>query len=321
MTEFKLTTPVAFIIFNRPDTTERVFAEIAKAKPTKLLVIADGAREDRVGEAEKVAVTRAIINRVDWDCEVLTNFSDVNLGCKVRVSSGIDWVFEQVKEAIILEDDCLPDPTFFRFCQEMLDRYRHDLRVGMISGDNLQFGRCQNDESYYFTKYVHIWGWATWRDRWQDSYDVNLKKWPLIRDQGRIMDIVTYPYQRNYWSSIFDRIYKNKIDTWDYQWVFANWVESRINVAPNINLVSNIGFDRVDATHTTASGDESNLPTFNMLFPLNHPSSILINGDNDEFEFKKLNKRSILKRIVSKSIAIIRKVNWLLQMKLSVRKN
>ena len=114
---FKLETPVAFIIFNRPDTTERVFAEIAKAKPPKLLVVADGARTNKIGEAEKVAATRAIIQRVDWDCEVLTNFSEVNLGCKVRVSSGIDWVFEQVEEAIILEDDCLPDPTFFRFCQ------------------------------------------------------------------------------------------------------------------------------------------------------------------------------------------------------------
>jgi hypothetical protein len=308
MLDFKLTTPVAFIIFNRPDTTERVFAEIAKAKPSKLLVIADGARAKKVGEAEKVAATRSIIERVDWDCEVLTNFSDVNLGCKIRVSSGIDWIFEQVEEAIILEDDCLPDPTFFRFCQEMLDRYRDDQRIGMISGDNLQFGRRQNDESYYFTKYVHIWGWATWRDRWQDSYDVNLKKWPLICEQGRILDIVTYPFQGNYWSSIFDKVYKNKIDTWDYQWVFANWVEGRINVAPNINLISNIGFDRIDATHTTGSADESNLPTFNMQFPLNHPKYILINGDNDKFEFKKLNKRSIFKRVINKSFATIKKL-------------
>lgn len=202
MTDFKLTTPVAFIIFNRPDTTERVFAEIAKAKPQKLLVVGDGARANRNVEVAKVAACRAIIERVDWPCEVLTNFSEINLGCKVRVSSGLDWVFEQVEEAIILEDDCLPDPTFFRFCQEMLARYRDDQRIGMISGDNLQFGRRQNDESYYFTKYVHIWGWATWRDRWRDSYDVNLKKWPSIRDQGRILDIVTYPFQGNYLSLI-----------------------------------------------------------------------------------------------------------------------
>lgn len=315
MTDFKLTTPVAFIIFNRPDTTERVFAEIAKAKPTKLLVVADGARTNRLGEAEKVAATRAIIKRVNWDCEVLTNYSEVNLGCKMRVSSGLDWVFEQVPDAIILEDDCLPDPTFFRFCEEMLARYRNDQRIGMISGDNLQFGRRENDESYYFTKYVHIWGWATWRDRWQNSYDVNLKKWPLIREQGRILDIVTYRYQGNYWSSIFDKVYNNKIDTWDYQWVFANWVEGRINVAPNVNLISNIGFDRVDATHTTGRSDESNLPFFNMQFPLKHPKYILITGGNDDFEFKKLNKRSVFKRAISKSIAIIKTVGYKMQVK------
>lgn len=161
MPEFQLTTPVAFIIFNRPDTTEKVFAEIAKAKPPKLLVIGDGPRVSRQGEAEKVAAARSIIQCVDWDCEVQTNFSDVNLGCKRRVSSGIDWVFEQVEEAIILEDDCLPDPTFFRFCEELLARYRHDQRIGMISGDNFQFGSRRNDDSYYFSKYVHIWGWAT----------------------------------------------------------------------------------------------------------------------------------------------------------------
>jgi hypothetical protein len=236
------------------------------------------------------------------------------------VSSGIDWVFEQVEEVIILEDDCLPNPTFFRFCQELLEMYRNDQRIGMISGDNLQFGRLQNDESYYFTKYVHIWGWATWRDRWQKSYDVSLRKWPLIRDQGRIPDIVTGRTQASYWASIFDKVHKNQIDTWDYQWVFANWVEGRINAAPNINLISNIGFDRDDATHTTGSGDESNLPIFNMQFPLKHPAFVLITGVNDEFEFKKLNKRSIFKHVASKSIAIIKKAGYLIQLKLNLRK-
>jgi hypothetical protein len=321
MSDFKLTTPVAFIIFNRPDTTELVFTEIAKAKPAKLLVVADGPRSGRKGEVEKCALTRSIIDRVDWDCEVLTNFSEINLGCKVRVSTGIDWVFKQVEEAIILEDDCLPDPTFFKFCQELLKRYRDDQRIGMISGDNLQFDRLQNDESYYFTKYVHIWGWATWRDRWQKSYDVNLKKWPLIRDQGRIADIIPNRYEQNYWASIFDKVYKNKIDTWDYQWVFSNWVEGRINVAPSVNLISNIGFNRLDATHTTGSEAESNLPTLNIQFPLKHPAFHLINYANDQFEFKKLNKRSIFKRVVGKCIVVIKKANYLVWNKFILRKH
>jgi hypothetical protein len=174
MSDFKLTTPVAFFIFNRPDTTEQVFSEIVRVKPHKLLVIADGPRSERQGEAEKCSQARSIIDRVNWDCEILTNFSEINLGCKVRVSSGIDWVFEHVEEAIILEDDCLPDPTFFRYCQVMLDHYRNDQRIGMISGDNFQNGIKRNMDSYYFSRYVHIWGWATWRNRWQNYYDVNI---------------------------------------------------------------------------------------------------------------------------------------------------
>src|SRR4030067_809654 len=119
-----LKTPVAFLIFNRPDTTESVFREIARAKPEKLLVVADGARPEKAGEAEKCEQARRIISSVDWDCEVLKNYSDVNLGCKRRVSSGLDWVFETVEEAIILEADCLPDPSFFTFCEVLLEKYR-----------------------------------------------------------------------------------------------------------------------------------------------------------------------------------------------------
>ncbi len=141
MAEWQLKTPVVFIIFKRPDTTERVFEVIRQTKPTKLLVVADGARTDRPGEADKCAAVRAIIECVDWDCKVLKNYSEINLGCGKRVSSGLDWVFDNVEEAIILEDDCLPHPTFFRFCEELLERYRYDTRVSSISAQNVQLGR------------------------------------------------------------------------------------------------------------------------------------------------------------------------------------
>lgn len=282
MPEFKLTTPVAFIIFNRPDTTERVFAEIARAKPPKLLVIADGPRASKEGEAEKAAATREIIKRVDWDCEVLSNFSDVNLGCKKRVSSGIDWVFEQVEEAIILEDDCLPHPSFFRFCQEMLARYRHDQRIGMISGDNLQFGRKYGPDSYYFSKYVHVWGWASWRDRWRQSYDVDMKVWPRIREAGRVPDLVGAPDEAEYWAEIFDRVHRGEIDTWDYQWVFANWIEGRVSILPSVNLISNIGFG-AGATHTLVENDLANLPVQAMEYPLVHPVGTVRNHRADSY--------------------------------------
>lgn len=305
MHDFKLTTAVGFIIFNRPDSTERVFAEIAKAKPPMLLVVGDGPRASRQGEAEKVAAARAIIQRVDWDCEVLTNFSDVNLGCKKRVSSGIDWVFEQVEEAIILEDDCLPHPTFFRYCQELLERYRHDQRIGMISGDNFQFGRRRNDDSYYFSKYVHIWGWAGWRDRWASSYDVTMAKWPSIRDEGWLADIVGNEREAVFWGKIFERVYRGEIDTWDYQWVFANWVEGRSTILPTVNLITNIGFD-TSATHTTGDSELANLPSHALTFPLIHPVGVIRNMQADAFSEKKCFRIPLVKRIRNKLAGLFR---------------
>lgn len=282
MTDFALTTPVAFIIFNRPDTTQKVFDEIAKARPLKLLVIGDGARENRLGEAERVAATRAIIQRVNWPCEVLCNFSDLNLGCKVRVSSGIDWVFEQVPEAIILEDDCLPDPSFFRFCQELLEKYREDHRVGMISGDNFQFGRRYNEDSYYFSKYIHIWGWATWRDRWTGSYDVNISSWPHVRDSGGLAKLIGNAKEEVVWTRVFNDVYLGKIDTWDHQWAYANWVNGRYGILPTVNLISNIGFG-ADATHTVRTSHLASLPKYAVDFPLLHPREVRTNDLADAF--------------------------------------
>jgi hypothetical protein len=282
MTSFTLTTPVAFIIFNRPDTTAKVFNEIAKARPPILLVVADGPRDNRVGEAERVAATRAIIEKVDWPCEVLCNFSDINLGCKARVASGLDWVFAQVPEAIILEDDCLPDPSFFRFCQELLEYYRQDKRVGMISGDNFQFERWRTLDSYYFSKYFHIWGWATWRDRWQETYDVSMTGWPVMREEGRLKELLGSRKEAKFWTAIFNKVYSGKIDTWDYQWAYANWVNNRVGILPTVNLISNIGFGS-DATHTVRASDLANLPTKSLRFPLHHPSELIKNSKADEF--------------------------------------
>lgn len=305
MPDFQLTTPVAFIIFNRPDTTERVFAEIAKAKPPKLLVVGDGARVNRPGEAEKVAAARAIIQRVDWECEVLTNFSEVNLGCKRRVSSGIDWVFEQVEEAIILEDDCLPDPTFFRFCQEMLERYRHDQRIGMISGDNFQFGHKVNDDSYYFSNINHIWGWATWRSRWQHDYDVEMKRWPKIRDEGRVSDWFGTTAEQVSFGDTYEKVYQGKIDTWDYQWHFASRLNGRIAVMPNVNMISNIGFG-VGATHTTGGSVQANMAVEEMVFPLRHPVAVFASRDLDARYFKRFIATSIYKKIREKVARLVR---------------
>ena len=297
MSEFVLNTPVAFIIFNRPDTTERVFKEIARAKPSKLLVIGDGPRVNRAGEAEKVTATRAIINQVDWDCEVIINYSDVNLGCKRRVSSGIDWVFEQVEEAIILEDDCLPHPTFFRFCQELLNKYRLDQRISLISGFNLQSKNQKKDESYYFSRYSGIWGWATWRNRWHDSYDIDMQNWPLVRNSGWLEDILGSATEARNWTRSFEMAYTGRVDTWDYQWVFGWWLQNRLGITPVVNLISNIGYG-VDATHTSHSGSAlANLPIEEITFPLKHPDYMIRNFMADKMTFNYALNKKLLHRI------------------------
>ncbi len=270
MSGFQLTTPVALMIFNRPDTTQRVLAAIARAKPKKLLVVGDGARAGRPGEAAKVAATRSLIDGVNWDCEVLTNFSDVNLGCRRRMSSGIDWIFDMVEDAIILEDDCLPDDSFFRYCEELLNLYRQDQRIGHINGANFHFGRRINDDSYYYSKYSHIWGWASWRDRWQKYYDVDMKHWPRIRDDGRLADIFGCRAEQAYWTGIFESTFRGDIDTWDYQWVFACMLQGFSSALPNVNLVSNIGFGP-EATHTSEHCVLANMASHAMQFPLRHP--------------------------------------------------
>ena len=277
----QFTTPVAFIVFNRPDTTREVFREIARAKPSKLLVIADGPRANRPGEEARCLAARAVIKEVDWDCDVLQNYSDVNLGCKNRVASGIDWVFEQVPEAIILEDDCLPHPTFFRFCQELLEHYRDDERIAMISGDNFQFGRQRGDGSYYFSKYMHIWGWASWRRAWQ-YYDRSASNWPTLRLSGIVERMASNSYERQHWNQVFQSVHDGLIDTWDYQWTLAAWAKGMISVMPNVNLISNIGFG-VEATHTRERGMNSNLPVSAMKFPLRHPSTVEVSRDADRF--------------------------------------
>jgi hypothetical protein len=262
-------TPVALFVFNRPEQTRRVFAEVAKLRPRTLLVVADGHREGRAGEAERCREVRQIVEAVNWDCTVLREYAPRNLGCRRRVSSGLDWVFSQCEEAIILEDDCLPDPTFFRFCAENLARYREDERVMMVSGDNFVPADRLSRSSYRFTRYNLIWGWASWRRAWR-HYDVEMTAWPGRAESDWLRRITGSSASSRYWSDVFSRVYRGEIDTWDYQWMFASWNRDGIAIVPNVNLVTNIGFD-ADATHTTEENRLANWPLRAMEFPLRHP--------------------------------------------------
>jgi hypothetical protein len=276
-------TPVVLLVFNRPSLTRQVFEAIRAARPPQLLVIADGPRSDKPSEAEKCTLVREIVEEVDWPCEVLRNYSDINLGCKKRVSSGIDWAFERVEEAIFLEDDCLPHPTFFPYCEELLEKYRYDPRIAAISGDNFQFDREHIQESYYFSRHNHIWGWASWRRAWQ-HYDVDMKQWDRVSKSDWLNDILDNDISAvKVWQERLQDVYEGKIDTWDYQWVFACWLQRGLTIVPNVNLIGNIGFG-LEATHTLDLDSKlANLPVMPISLPLRHPDLIVPDSHCDEY--------------------------------------
>lgn len=270
-----MNTPVAFVLFNRPDTTRRVFAAIRERRPARLLVIADGPRPARAGELARCHEARAVVDQgVDWPCEVQRCYSDENLGCKRRLSSGFDWLFQQVEEAIILEDDCLPHPSFFPYCEELLAKWRDDERIMSICGTNLGLPLRTDGASYGFTRTPHCWGWASWRRAWR-NYDVAMQAWPAFRDAGRLDDVLRDRGLRSRYRRNFDRLHAGRIDTWDWQWTFACWMNHGLCAVPRENLVSNIGFGAA-ASHTTGTSRLANLPTRAISLPLNHPPHLVV---------------------------------------------
>ena len=278
-----LQTAVLFLVFNRPDTTAQVFDAIRKAQPPRLYVAADGPRADRACEAEKVDKVREIATAVDWPCEVRTLFRDDNLGCKYAVSDAITWFFDHEEQGIILEDDCLPHPDFFTFCDVLLERYADDERVSFISGDNFQRGLKRGDASYYFSHLPHLWGWATWRRVWQ-FYDVNMSYWPewKISDSWRRKHYDKV--ERKYWEKIFDITYAQGIDTYDYQIIATAWRYGGLTATPNKNLVSNIGFGP-DATHTFNKSSRSSNNKTSAIGIIDHPREIKRDVDADRSDF------------------------------------
>lgn len=244
--------PVLFLIFNRPDLTQMVFESIRAEKPRQLFIAADGPRPHVQGERELCEATRRfVLDHIDWECEVKTLFRAENLGCKHAVAGAIRWFFEQVPEGIILEDDCLPEPDFFRFCTEMLHRHRDDRQVAMIGGVNFQQGRQRGAASYYFSKYTHIWGWASWRRAWQ-HYKLSMDGLDEFLASASWQALCPQEAERAYWQPVFTRVRDGLVDTWDYQWTYTVWRNDGLVILPQVNLVTNLGF-RADATHTTQS--------------------------------------------------------------------
>lgn len=278
-----LNTPVLFLVFNRPKKTAQVFEKIRQAKPPRLYVAGDGPRNGYDGEKEKVLKAREIATRVDWDCEVITLFRDKNLGCKNGVSGAINWFFEYEEQGIILEDDCLPHRDFFNFCENLLDRYAKDKRVSVITGNNFQNKKWRGNASYYFSKYNHVWGWATWRRAWI-HYDGDIKFWPRWRNSKAWLNHTPDKVERKYWRNIFDRVYEGQIDTWDYPWTASIWYQNGLTVTPNVNLVSNIGFGE-DALHTKSKNSKfSKMPVKNLNI-IKYPKKVNRDTDADLWVF------------------------------------
>ncbi len=290
-------TPVLFLIFNRPDTSKIVFEAIRKEKPKRLYVAADGPRNGNENDLLNCIQTRAVVN-VDWDCEVKLLYREQNLGCKHAVSEAITWFFEQEEQGIILEDDCLPHPSFFPYCEELLNYYKNNEQIMLISGDNFQNGKVRGDASYYFSRYNHIWGWASWRRAWE-HYDVKMETFPEMKKQNFLNPIFNDKKTQKYWMNYFEKTYQNKINTWDYQWTFCIFKQNGISILPNLNLISNIGFGN-KSTHTAKGSKRiSNLPTSEIVFPIVHPSKIKIDTIADAYTFKNIFKLSYLKKILT----------------------
>lgn len=270
MADLHLTTPVALFVYNRPDKTRQVLEQISEVKPETFLVVADGPSSEKPKDAVLCERTRDVIrDNITWECDVLWNTASENLGLKERFVTGLKWIFEREKEAIILEDDCLPSRSFFQFCMEMLKRYRHDDRIMDIGGTNYLGEWKSEQQDYHFSLHGGIWGWATWRRAWE-RYDPEMELWMSEETRQAVRDVIANKRQADYVEYLYDRTYHGKIDTWDYQWGFARHINSSLSVVPSVNLVTNIGFD-ANATNTDSNDSPmSEIPRHEINFPIEH---------------------------------------------------
>lgn len=274
MTKKNYSVPVLFIIFNRPDTTQQVFEKIRQVRPQQLFVAADGPRENRPDDTINCAQARAIIDRIDWDCQVQTLFSEKNLGCGKAVSNAISWFFNHVEEGVILEDDCVPDVSFFDFCKAMLEQHGNNPHVMMISGTSFLFNKIESQESYFFSKYYSIWGWATWKRAWQ-HYDFELNDWQHLKHTDWLKNFFKNPAVTNFWAGYFDRIVKRQLDTWDVQWTYACIKQQGLAIVPYNNLISNIGLYGAHANGKKSEFHE--MPIKALKAEIVHPANITSN--------------------------------------------
>lgn len=300
----KFNTPILFLVYNRPDVTKKILHIITQIRPSKLYIAADGPKNEL--DKIKCLLVKKIITDLASKFNIRTLFQEKNLGCGKAVSTAINWFFQNEEKGIILEDDTLPNLSFFYFCEELLIRYENNLEIMHISGLNWQDGNIRGENSYYFSAYPGIWGWATWRNRWM-KYDYNLSELKNFITSKKIKEITSNQKEQDYHIKTFNS--SNKIDTWDHQWKFTIFNSSGLCITPNKNLVSNIGFGK-NATHTRKYVNFlAHRKTLEMKFPLKHPTSIEINLLADRYLSKKNFNTSIFHNIIRKISYLILRFN------------
>lgn len=297
-------TPVLIIIFNRPDTTRRLIDALRSIKPSKIFIAADGPRTNKHGEDGLCKKTRTEALSIDWPCKIETLFRGENLGCKLAVSSAITWFFENVDEGIILEDDCIPNRSFFTFCELMLNKYRNNSDIMHINGTNFQFGVIRGNSSYYFSRCAQVWGWATWRRAW-NKYDITMNDLDDFISNKQTDNLFHNKEISKYWNSLFKHIKKHNINTWDAQWVYSIMKNGGLTICPNINLIENIGFDS-KSTHTKEIDTNTKQKTEEFKEIIN-PQTISPDIEADIYLYKIMYKKTIYAKIKNKILSIFNK--------------
>lgn len=300
--ESNIDTPVLFLVFNRPEVALRVFREIRKARPPRLYIASDGPRETVPHEQELVDQTRKeVLDAIDWKCDVHTLFREINLGCKIAVGEAITWFFEHEEMGIILEDDCLPDQSFFPFCEELLRHYKDDTRVGQICGLK-RFGTIQAsmEESYFFTRYASIWGWASWRRAWKYYKDEISNKVAKTFEHDQIPEQITFTKRQLIKRKrLIETLRENQIDTWDYFWGVSRFSQSMLSIIPTKNLIENIGFGS-DATHTTQQTRKNIFTRQSMEFPIKHRTEVVSHLKYDQVFAEMIIHPTLMERMIYK---------------------
>jgi len=240
--------PIAIIFFNRILPLKRLVSRLSEVRPPKVYLISDGPREGRIGEMEKVAECREFMANLPWACEIKSNFAEKNMGCRARVTSGLDWVFEHEERTIILEDDCIPEPEFFPWVEKMLERYKDNGRVLSVGGTNLMPRLCDQNSDAVYSKYVMIWGWATWRRAWQKN-DKDLSLFADACKRHHFKKWLGKWRAEWYWRYLLTHVKTS----WGYRWAFTHFSHEAYCVLPPVNLVENIGMTGAEATHTSSN--------------------------------------------------------------------